>query len=682
MSAPAAPSSVPHAPPSITSDELDGPVCIISVNKTTDTLQFHPKRFRTVMQRVEPSMKVAVVSVAGAFRTGKSFLLTLLLRFLRFTEQTAAAGGGGGGARGGSADAPWLSYGGEVLEGNAAHGAAASAPRKGTRHTGFHWRAGNERQTEGIWLWSSPFVRRLPSGEDVAVLLMDTQGLWDTLTSKKLTAHIFGLSTLFSSYQVYNVKERVQEDALEQVSLFSEYARIAAGVAAGAWGGSTAEGGSSGGGGGASGGGDGGGGGEPPAAAPAPAAPTGPREVPRGATTPDGAPRGAPVFQRLELLVRDFKFDEPRHWDDPDPAIGRYFRGVFEREGRRAGEDLAALRETREHILTCFSHTSCFVLPYPGDAVAGNDDSGGGYDDSVGSIRDRFRAAVDRFARVVFCEQLEPKRVAVGGGAARELTAAEYIHFVESYADVFSASKEGLFPDAKSLLAATTEGNNRAAAERALKTFRAHIDMVTNGGAVYVAPGELELRASEARAAALKEFDGCTRFGAADAIAKARQALEGELDGELSAATARNALKAPASLSVAHLKALGAVWFALHALKFVLGLCSPWLGLCARASDFSGLGQMLIMGLFAYCYCTGTGFESDGPVAAALDAVAEAVGALAARLGVAGLQAAVASSSAAGSGGRGGGGAGGSDGIVSDVPAANPAEPTNMRKRV
>jgi hypothetical protein len=39
----------------------------------------------------------------------------------------------------------------------------------------FEWRAGKERTTTGIWMWSEPFIRRAANGEDVAVLVMDTQ---------------------------------------------------------------------------------------------------------------------------------------------------------------------------------------------------------------------------------------------------------------------------------------------------------------------------------------------------------------------------------------------------------------------------------------------------------------------------------------------------------------------------
>lgn len=139
----------------------------------------------------------------------------------------------------------------------------------------FQWRAGDDRTTTGIWLWSEPFFRKIGK-EEVAVLLMDTQvrgadyhiiadnhiiegetdailctiqwdghrsqygrlkgcsieaqlvwprpgyvaalkisvwrvqGMFDNQTSMDLTACIFGLSTLLSSYQIYNVQNRIQ----------------------------------------------------------------------------------------------------------------------------------------------------------------------------------------------------------------------------------------------------------------------------------------------------------------------------------------------------------------------------------------------------------------------------------------------------------------------------------------
>lgn len=71
--------------------------------------------------------------------------------------------------------------------------------------TSFPWRGGYERQTTGIWMWSEPFILHAHAGsdkQDIAVLLMDTQGMFDNQTSMLLTTQIFGLSTLVSSFQV------------------------------------------------------------------------------------------------------------------------------------------------------------------------------------------------------------------------------------------------------------------------------------------------------------------------------------------------------------------------------------------------------------------------------------------------------------------------------------------------
>lgn len=51
--------------------------------------------------------------------------------------------------------------------------------------------------------------------------------MFDNETPMSLTACIFGLSTLLSSYQIYNVQNRIQEDNLQHLALFSEYGRLA-----------------------------------------------------------------------------------------------------------------------------------------------------------------------------------------------------------------------------------------------------------------------------------------------------------------------------------------------------------------------------------------------------------------------------------------------------------------------
>lgn len=135
--------------------------------------------------------KVCVVSVAGAFRKGKSFLLDFLLRYLR---------------KQGSND--WLG-------------------QDDTPLTGFSWRGGSERETTGIWAWSKVFLCPGPDGEEVAVILMDTQGAFDSESTVRDCATVFALSTMTTSVQVYNLSQNIQEDDLQHLQLFTEYGRLA-----------------------------------------------------------------------------------------------------------------------------------------------------------------------------------------------------------------------------------------------------------------------------------------------------------------------------------------------------------------------------------------------------------------------------------------------------------------------
>ncbi|XP_047994039.1 atlastin [Leguminivora glycinivorella] len=139
---------------------------------------------------------VVVVSVAGAFRKGKSFLLDF---FLRYMHHKYGSGGGGG---------DWLGAPDEPLQ-------------------GFSWRGGSERDTTGILMWSEVFKATLENGEKVAIILLDTQGAFDSESTVRDCATVFALSTMLSSVQIYNLSQNIQEDDLQHLQLFTEYGRLA-----------------------------------------------------------------------------------------------------------------------------------------------------------------------------------------------------------------------------------------------------------------------------------------------------------------------------------------------------------------------------------------------------------------------------------------------------------------------
>lgn len=139
---------------------------------------------------------VVVVSVAGAFRKGKSFLLDFFLRYMNSQYNNN------------NETNSWLGEDNEPL-------------------SGFSWKGGSERDTTGILMWSKVFRGTLPDGEKVAVILMDTQGAFDSQSTVKDCATVFALSTMLSSVQIYNLSQNIQEDDLQHLQLFTEYGRLA-----------------------------------------------------------------------------------------------------------------------------------------------------------------------------------------------------------------------------------------------------------------------------------------------------------------------------------------------------------------------------------------------------------------------------------------------------------------------
>ena len=288
------------------------------------TFQLNGAAMDSILSRVDPEMKISVVSVVGAFRTGKSFLLSWFLRYLRGTSDLTSS----------AINNEWVKTGGDSITGD-----------------GFHWRGGEERDTTGLWMWSEVFTRVGINGEKIGVLLVDTQGMFDCETTMGLTAAIFGLSTLLSSFMIYNVDKRIQEDNLQQLALFSEYGRMAL--------------------------------------------------VSDNAREGVSADKSKP-FQRIEFVVRDWQnFD-----DDTLPiqnlqkSMDTYLQKVIR---SRPSKDL---QETREQITNCFEKIGCYLLPHPGFSVTKKT-----YDGSVSQIEDGFLRLLGGLCGKVFGHEMEPKRI-------------------------------------------------------------------------------------------------------------------------------------------------------------------------------------------------------------------------------------------------------------------------------
>ncbi|XP_068615841.1 atlastin-2 [Brachionichthys hirsutus] len=167
------------------------PIQIVVANEEEHSFELDAAALeKLLLQDHVKDLNVVVVSVAGAFRKGKSFLLDFMLRYMY------------------NPSGSWIGDDDDPL-------------------TGFTWRGGCERETTGIQIWSDVFVVDKPDGSKVAVLLVDTQGAFDSQSTIKDCATVFALSTMTSSVQVYNISQNIQEDDLQHLQLFTEYGRLA-----------------------------------------------------------------------------------------------------------------------------------------------------------------------------------------------------------------------------------------------------------------------------------------------------------------------------------------------------------------------------------------------------------------------------------------------------------------------
>lgn len=196
------------------------PVQVVRLDKKSNGLELNIDALAEICLNEKCCERpLCVVSIAGDFRKGKSFMLNFFLRYLyhvsdkqqkfqhNHNEEQLSKQQEKQSLLDEDFDKDWLGDPNKELE-------------------GFSWRGGSRPETTGILVWSDPIVITCPDGQEVAVLLMDTQGAFDSRQTIGQTAIIFALSTLTSSLQIYNVMNNIQEDNLQILDTFLAYGQL------------------------------------------------------------------------------------------------------------------------------------------------------------------------------------------------------------------------------------------------------------------------------------------------------------------------------------------------------------------------------------------------------------------------------------------------------------------------
>ncbi|XP_076852798.1 atlastin-2 isoform X1 [Brachyhypopomus gauderio] len=458
---------------------------------------------RLLLQEHVRDLNVVVVSVAGAFRKGKSFLLDFMLRYMY--SQTSSV---------------WLGGDDEPL-------------------TGFTWRGGCERETTGILAWSEVFVVEKPDGSEVAVLLVDTQGAFDSQSTIKDCATLFALSTMTSSLQVYNLSQNVQEDDLQHLQLFTEYGRLAM-------------------------------------------------------EENDGKP-----FQSLMFLIRDWSYPYEHEYGLEG---GNSF---LEKRLQVKQNQHEELQNVRQHIHSCFSNISCFLLPHPGLNVATNPR----FDGRLKDINDEFKKELINLIPLLLApENLVEKEI---GGS--KVTCRDLVQYFKAYMRIYQGEE---LPHPKSMLQATAEANNLAAVAGAKESYNKGMEQVCGGDKPYIAPSNLERSHRELQQASIRQFCAVKKMGGEEFCRRYQEQLEAELDEAYD-----NFVKHNDGKNIFYAARTPATLFAIMFAMYVASLVTGFVGINSVATLCN-----LVMGVALASLCTWAYVKYSGEfreVGVFIDRVAE-----------------------------------------------------------
>ncbi|CAG9812176.1 unnamed protein product [Chironomus riparius] len=270
--------------------------------------------------------KIVAFSIIGAYRKGKSFFLDYCLRYLY-------------------AHYPSINYPNNPVSNPTNWMGEEDEPLNG-----FLWRPGTIRITTGLEVWNDIFLHTdEKSGEEIAIFVMDTHGLFDSETSSLDNSRIFSLGTLISSIEVLNLSGVIQDDQLQFLQFSTECAKFA---------------------------------------------------------TIEQQGTADKCFQNLIFLIRDW--DNPDEFQYGIEGGSKYLKHFIEVTGRKKKE----LKYVCESIIDSFENINCSLLTHPGKIVSrgkkGTQEYDGNWKGMDEDFRDQLFTLIDYLLKP---EQLAVKKI-------------------------------------------------------------------------------------------------------------------------------------------------------------------------------------------------------------------------------------------------------------------------------
>jgi atlastin len=379
------------------------------------------------------NLPVAIVIINGALRTGKSFFNNFVIRHLMRMSNDKD-----------------------------------KDKQEHMLYDYFRSRRGPDIQTLGIWALNKIFVYK-----GKAIILMDTQGIFDRQLNQAMTTALICLSTLMSSYQIYNIDKRIQEDHLNNMAYFSAYTDLMDSLNN--------------------------------------------TEIDDSNSKSKSSPNPIKAGQTLSLLVRDWQNFEDNF--DLNNCIKETEKYQKEFLSDYVGDPVK--KNTRDKIMNTFDNVNVRLCPHPGHMV-----TEGVFFGNLHDVRKEFLLHIDYIIGDIL-NNIEVKRIS----SNIDLVCSDVPNFMKRYVELYRDIKENL-PEPRTILETTSKISQIGAKTNTVSKYKHIMIQCIKNKSYPLDKNEMIILHSRAKDEAYKYFNSMCVMGEETEIRMIMNAIELEIGSE------------------------------------------------------------------------------------------------------------------------------------------------------